>query len=130
MNDDDEIQAMLNGFPHTVVNDKCHYHDWCSEINRYRDQHRLNSGFPRVMDDLLEHFRTVKRQQQIQRLTPALSFNDILLKKVDVLMDSVKNKDGEIQQLQKENAQLSMQVYSLLAQVDEMKHSTKLYENV
>lgn len=99
MNNDDEIQAMLNGVPHTVVNNKYHYHNWCSEINRYRDQDRLNSGFPCVMDDLLEHFQTVEHQQQIQCLTSALSFNDILLKKVDVLMDWVKNKDGKIQQL-------------------------------
>ena len=70
-------------------------------------------------DEIQAMLNGVPYTVQATALRTGTSFNDIL-EKVDFLMDLVKNKEDEIQQLRKENAQLSLRVYSLSAQVYEM----------
>ena len=47
---------------------KVYYHPWCHELKQYRKIHKVQSGYPIVLEDLCEYFRNRRRTQQLQAL--------------------------------------------------------------
>merc|ERR1712224_1013024 len=45
---------------------KIYYHKWCYQVKQYREEHKENSGFRAVMQQLLDHFAALELAARIK----------------------------------------------------------------
>lgn len=63
--DEDESIGKSKGTKKT----KQYYHKWCYQLKQYREEHKLTSGLSSVvLEELLEHFRSLEREQQLRAI--------------------------------------------------------------